>query len=473
MTAAGKLLKITAFSWLVLLLLLLINIKTSGLINFYFGNFLYYLFGFWPIGLILYYNRAKLANKCKEINLFLSNRLEEESGLNNKKIIFLTLTIILIAGLALRIFAAHKIGLSADSFLHMESAKSILASEGNFYNRAALYTYFIAGSYFIFGATDAATHIPNLLLAGATILFSYYAGRKMFGSGIAILSATLMAFSFWHIGETANVRMYIFFSLTSFIFFYTAWRFLFTPKIFKPDARPIEKVALLKLPYLGIIAFWLLISLSLQALTVILVPPFFIFFVLLAGYYIWTDFHQGVTSVRADNALKIVLLMAVASGIALVFMPEILGQFWSNLKWNNGAAHNFKLLGESLRNGYVWLLGLYGQCLFFLSLRVFFIFAIIKKHIGYIFWLFMFVGVWLESVFLIDRYFSPRYIIFLLPIFAPILRASIYWLVSIPIKKTLWRTGISLAIILVITPWPKIGEIIKNKTGENAIFGIN
>jgi 4-amino-4-deoxy-L-arabinose transferase-like glycosyltransferase len=65
----------------------------------------------------------------------------------------------------------------------------------NFYDKTALFNWFVAVSFRVFGFTEFASRLPAVLLGFFTVLITYLLGRRLFGSGAGLLGGVVLATS--------------------------------------------------------------------------------------------------------------------------------------------------------------------------------------------------------------------------------------------------------------------------------------
>lgn len=382
----------------------------------------------------------------------------------------LILVAILLISLVFQIVAVSGAGETVDSFLHTANAKSLAGGGQNEYDRAAFYTYLLATSFKLFGVNNFSLYFPNILANLAIISVIYFLGRKIFNLETAVAGSILYALSPWSIGEAANIRMYVLFSLLSFLFFYTFYRFLFATKIFKEKGVHFWQVICRKWPYLLIIFSFLLAAYHLHDLAGLHFLTFILFLPIALIIFIISDARKNQTfqtSERTDNILYFLLYLNLFIGILFIFWPDPIGQIESNLKWQSAALANLKGFSESPRNGLGWFLGLYRPWILYSSLLIFLFYSVWTKKLNHFFWWLAFAGPALASFLLINRYFSPRYFFFLLPILSLVIGYSIYIPLSFFIKKQSLKLAAIFLVVFLITPWPKIAQALKFKNGEN------
>jgi 4-amino-4-deoxy-L-arabinose transferase-like glycosyltransferase len=119
---------------------------------------------------------------------------------------FAPLLLVLLLGAALRMYRVGELppglyrdegfyGLDAAGILRGELALWFPANNG----REGLFMYLLAASVALFGQTVFALRVTSAIIGIATLLAIYAAGRAMFSQRIGVLSAAIMAVTFWHV----------------------------------------------------------------------------------------------------------------------------------------------------------------------------------------------------------------------------------------------------------------------------------
>jgi len=150
-----------------------------------------------------------------------------------KHAFLLLLLLILLVGFAFRIFQLTEIppGLTHDEANHGREALGILDGVLLFYfplnyGSEPLYSYTAALSMWLFGEGLFALRLVNVIFGLAAILMTYLWAARAFDRKTAVLTAALMAISFWPIAssrEALRVGMLPFFTTAAIYFF---WRIL-------------------------------------------------------------------------------------------------------------------------------------------------------------------------------------------------------------------------------------------------------
>jgi 4-amino-4-deoxy-L-arabinose transferase-like glycosyltransferase len=132
-----------------------------------------------------------------------SSRSQSERG---RRGLHVVLVIALAVGIALRVIMIREIppGLYRDeAFTGMDGVRTLQEGPRLFYpvsfGREPLFTWLVAGSVGIWGATPFATRFPSLVVGIATLIALYLAAREIWGERVAVLSTAVLAITLWHV----------------------------------------------------------------------------------------------------------------------------------------------------------------------------------------------------------------------------------------------------------------------------------
>lgn len=124
------------------------------------------------------------------------------------------LAVILVTGLALRLYRLGALGLAGDEDYLAITVRSILVDwipdlpGGLFYPRALPLSYLTAGVVGLFGASEVVLRLPSVLFSMLSIVGVYLLGRRWISPRVALLAALFMAISHWEIEVGRFARMY-------------------------------------------------------------------------------------------------------------------------------------------------------------------------------------------------------------------------------------------------------------------------
>ncbi len=119
---------------------------------------------------------------------------------------WLPLSLIVAAGAALRLFRIGDLppGLYRDEAFYGLDALSVLRGEFALYfaannGREGMFMHLLAPAIALLGRTPEALRVVSALVGVATLLAIYAAGRALFSRRIGVLSAAILAVTFWHL----------------------------------------------------------------------------------------------------------------------------------------------------------------------------------------------------------------------------------------------------------------------------------
>ena len=107
----------------------------------------------------------------------------------------------------------------------IEKGYPILES-GFHYSRAILNTYIIAGFVKVFGFNPWITRLPSVIFGTLFIYLIYRFAKRFFNQKIALITALLVALSYWEIAWSRQARMYIQLQFFYFLSLYFFWKFI-------------------------------------------------------------------------------------------------------------------------------------------------------------------------------------------------------------------------------------------------------
>jgi hypothetical protein len=209
------------------------------------------------------------------------------------------------------------------------------------------------------------------------------------------------------------------------------------------------------------------ISISLNVLVVTIIPIIILYMLVLFGTFMIKDVNQRkYIGDKTKNLFMPLLFIFDIFLILYVSYPSIIGQFESGIIFDISPFFQWDYLSSYTRNSIGWFLNLYGIEVTYLSIILYLVYACITKKLNHSFTLFVFIGLWFESI-LFNRYFSPRYVIFILPLFLLILSNVLILITSLLFKNEKKRLFVAILIVMVMIPWPKISTISSTTVGEN------
>src|SRR5436190_15447385 len=96
---------------------------------------------------------------------------------------------------------------------------------GRLYLRGGLFSHLMAASASVFGFSEFALRLPAALFGIALILAAFLFGNALFGRIVGLLTAALLAVSFWDIDLSRYARFYSAFSVLYVLTLYAIWQF--------------------------------------------------------------------------------------------------------------------------------------------------------------------------------------------------------------------------------------------------------
>ncbi|MDP3921355.1 MAG: glycosyltransferase family 39 protein [Candidatus Omnitrophota bacterium] len=193
-------------------------------------------------------------------------------------LVWLTLALILAAGLCVRMYQLGVSNFWSDELYHVFAAKSLIETGsptlpgGYEYTRALPFTYLIAGMFRTFGVSETAARMPAVVFGVAVIVFGFWMTRRWFGTGAAIAAALLIAFAPLCVKMSRECRMYTLVQLLYTVFAYLAFRLFeggYAGSRLKQTGLAFGAVAIF------------CISLVLHKLVIFFVPAFFAYIALM------------------------------------------------------------------------------------------------------------------------------------------------------------------------------------------------
>jgi hypothetical protein len=99
---------------------------------------------------------------------------------------------------------------------------------GMIYLRGGLFSHLMAASASVFGFSEFALRLPAALFGIALIVAAYLFASALFGRVVGLVTAALLAISFWDIDLARYARFYSAFSVCYVLTLYAIWRFRVT-----------------------------------------------------------------------------------------------------------------------------------------------------------------------------------------------------------------------------------------------------
>jgi 4-amino-4-deoxy-L-arabinose transferase-like glycosyltransferase len=141
------------------------------------------------------------------------------------------LVLIIAIGAYLRLTHLGALGFRWDEDLSGLAVRAILEKgvpelpSGMIYLRGGMFSHLMAASASLFGFSEFALRLPAALFGIALIPVAYFFGAALFGRAVGLVTAALLAISFWDIDLARYARFYSAFSMLYVLTLYAIWRF--------------------------------------------------------------------------------------------------------------------------------------------------------------------------------------------------------------------------------------------------------
>lgn len=141
------------------------------------------------------------------------------------------LAVLVAVGAYLRLANLGALGFRWDEDLSGLAVRAILEKgvpelpSGMIYLRGGLFSHLMAASASLFGFSEFALRLPAALFGIALIVAAYLFGAALFGRIVGLVTAALLAVSFWDIDLARYARFYSAFSLLYVVTLYAIWQF--------------------------------------------------------------------------------------------------------------------------------------------------------------------------------------------------------------------------------------------------------
>jgi 4-amino-4-deoxy-L-arabinose transferase-like glycosyltransferase len=154
-----------------------------------------------------------------------------ESGVRRVAREWWVLAPIVAVGAYLRLAHLGALGFRWDEDLSGLAVRAILEKgvpqlpSGMIYLRGGLFSHLMAASASLFGFSEFALRLPAALFGIALIVAAYVFAAALFGRVVGLVTAALLAISFWDIDLSRYARFYSAFSLLYVLTLYAIWQF--------------------------------------------------------------------------------------------------------------------------------------------------------------------------------------------------------------------------------------------------------
>ena len=247
--------------------------------------------------------------------------------------VYFVLAMVLVGGAYVRLNGLAQLSFENDEVLHVYAAQSLLENgtptlpSGLEYDRAFLYTRVVSLSFKLFGIDEFAARLPSVLFGMLTIILVFVISKELFGSTVAIIAATLIAFLPFEVVWSRTCRMYSMYQFMYLVTAFASYRVLEhnTPGFFKPKPReeirtsPVSCTGTpVQLLWLSTAIVALFLTRNLHPLTLLLGASLGVYSLLSTGYRLVTDGPRRAVDTR--HFLLLVLLSS--AGLVALMLPE-------------------------------------------------------------------------------------------------------------------------------------------------------
>lgn len=146
--------------------------------------------------------------------------------LSQKNLIIIALSCMVAYGFYLRVYKLDEQSYWIDEGFTIMQTKAIsdfgipMHKCGNIEYKDVVLPYILSLIKSIFGENPFTLRIFSVVCGSLAIIFSFSVARALFGSAVGLLNAFFMAFSYWHIAWSRQVRAYEFFALLLLVIIY-------------------------------------------------------------------------------------------------------------------------------------------------------------------------------------------------------------------------------------------------------------
>ncbi len=158
-------------------------------------------------------------------------RLEDAGGARRIAREWWPLALIVAVGAYLRLANLGALGFRWDEDLSGLAVRAILEKglpelpSGMIYLRGGLFSHLMAASASLLGFSEFSLRLPAALFGIALIVVAYVFGAALFGRVVGLVTAAVLAISFWDIDLARYARFYSAFSVFYVLTLYAIWQF--------------------------------------------------------------------------------------------------------------------------------------------------------------------------------------------------------------------------------------------------------
>lgn len=354
--------------------------------------------------------------------------LPNRARLENKRLFYSgCLFVILLLAFFLRISNLTILDPYTDEYSHLLAAKEYLETGVLSYTRASLVTYLVAFFYRTGGALSFYEYlfwgrVPGVIFSSLTVIPLYFLTRKI-SQPVALIAAFLWATSPWAIGVARTIREYAFYPF--FILLVVLVLIKLLELLFEFKMRYFPKIIICLIPVI------ILVGYALRFDTASTLRICMVIFAGIAAYYFVLNYNKIRELAKTNKAILLIIIAAVGliAVSMLVYANKSGHVSFSELKLSDYWLRIFLVPGNPGAPMHWW--GNYH----FIAVVVFilgvgFFYAAFKRRFHYFMHFSVFTLLLIFYVLFFDRYIRPRYIIYALPFFIPLVAVSIYALLD-------------------------------------------
>lgn len=334
--------------------------------------------------------------------------------------------LIVIAGLALRLWNLSILDPYTDEYDHILAAQQYL-SNGKFeYGRAKIVTYFISLFYWI-GNPDTFYEylhwgrIPGVIFGSLTIIPLYLMAKKISVS-VGLISAILWAVSPWAIGVSRTIREYAYYPF--FVLMITLVFIKLMELLVDYRRENLVKIA----GYSMIVLFFLHYAFFIDNLSTLKIS--FIIFPTIIIYYLIINFEKIKHVLKGNKkAFFVFSLFIFLFGCFLFLVALASGQVKLDL-FDIDKRWLLIFTRPSIGRPMLWWHKSSFEYIAYLLLAIGSVYAYLSKKYDYLLNLLIFSVFIIFFTYFFDRYFKPRYIFYALPFFTILISVGLHALLS-------------------------------------------
>ncbi len=379
-----------------------------------------FIFGFFGT-LAIWESRATI----EKANLKTEEPIKATSSIaqlfEKKWVSFLILGIIFILALAFRHHNLMLLDTYRDEDHHISSARMLLEQGFFEYSRGAIVTYFTYLSCLI---GDARTYhefvywgrIPSIIFGSLVVIPLFFLGRKI-NNYVGLITATLWAISPWAIGVSRNIREHPYYLFISLVFILILLELI--PIVIDYQKKNLKKI----IAYSTALLLFLIYAFAIDWLSTLKLNG--VVFAVLVFAYAISHLDSFVDIIKKN----IKILIGGIGAMALFIIPASRSKF-VNFKDAHDVRWADSFLNPLIDSPVHWWkeITLDSYLIYFFLIAGMALALVYKKRYFFVYLITALIIIGAYHFFF-DRYYAPRYIVYVLPFYTLILGTSIYYLV--------------------------------------------